>query len=167
MGPLPKSMLPLDPTRRPGCHYPFPQDLWRGPLPGGSRWSGFGALGRRLALSGRLSAALGGTGGPHAQALPTGAGLGWGSLGCHCQCWQPSRRLLPWDPGVCFGGPRGVKCAVKGTGGTGVRPRPRFSLSTSACPCNGRRPAAERWASFETIPGSSPDACSLLTLADR
>lgn len=41
-------MLPLDPTRRPGCHYPFPQDLRWGPLPDG--WSGLGALGRRLAL---------------------------------------------------------------------------------------------------------------------
>lgn len=38
--------------RDPGAiHYPFPQDLRRGSLPGGSGWSGLGALWRRLALA--------------------------------------------------------------------------------------------------------------------
>lgn len=116
LGPLPKPTLPVDPAPRTGCHYPFPQDLT--PLPRGPRWSGLGALGRRLALA-KSASCCSGTDGPNAQALSAGASLGWGSLGSHCQRWQPSRLLLPWDPGVSLWGFRGVKCAVKGIGGTG------------------------------------------------
>lgn len=79
LSPLPKFTLLLDPAPRPGAFILSSRISGR-LLACGPRWSGLGALGRRLALA-RSAACCSRTGGPHAKALAAGACLGGAALG--------------------------------------------------------------------------------------